>query len=416
LTPRYESLIFDVLNIKNEWLQINLTPVDFLYFRPMQFAEIHGLTNLKQRLIHSVKENRIPHAQLFVGPEGSAALPLVIAFAQFLACKNRTDQDSCGSCGSCIKFKKLIHPDLHFSIPVNWEKVTTELNTLPFLEKWRAELLKNPYLGIDQWVDAIDIGNKQPFISNYEAHEIIKRLGFKAFESEYKFMVIWLPEKMRTEGANRILKTLEEPPEKTIIFLVCQHPEELLATILSRTQLMKVPAYTASEAAQVLHVQSGLPLEHCTMAAEVAEGNLAQARWMLENSEEADQQLELFRNWMLYCYGFQVGDLLKITDQFAKEGREWQKGFFAYALYMIRQTMLMNHQPQLNRLTTGERSFLQKFSRFFHPGNYSVISGYINEASAHIERNGHPKIVFLDTSLQISDVFRKEKYRATNPT
>ncbi|HOY48219.1 MAG TPA: DNA polymerase III subunit [Flavobacteriales bacterium] len=379
----------------------------------MQFAEIPGHDNLKQRLLHSVHENRIPHAQLFAGPEGSAALPLAIAFAQFVACENRSENDSCGHCGSCVKFRKLAHPDLHFSVPVNWEKPTTELHTQPFLELWRAELLKDPYLGIDQWVDAIDIGNKQPFISNYEANEIIKRLTFKAFESEYKFMLIWLPEKMRVEGANRILKTLEEPPEKTILFLISQHPEELLTTIISRTQLFKVPAYTASEAATILHQRSGLPLDRCLMASEVAEGNLAQARWMLENSDEADQQLELFRNWMLFCYGFQVGDLLRITDQFAKEGREWQKGFFAYALYMIRQTLLMNHQPQLNRLTEGERTFLTKFSRFFHPGNYAVISNHINEASAHIERNGHAKIVFFDTSLLISDVFRKEKSRVS---
>ena len=377
----------------------------------MQFAEIPGLENLKKRLLQLVQENRIPHAQLFVGPEGSATLPIVIAFAQYLSCENKSEIDSCGTCASCIKFRKLIHPDLHFSMPVNWEKPTSDLHSLPFLEKWRNELLKNSYLGIDQWVDAIDIGNKQPFISNYEAAEIIKRLNFKAFESEYKFMIIWLPEKMRTEGANRILKTLEEPPDKTLIFLVSQHPEELLATILSRTQFFKVPAFTSKEAAQVLHNNSGLPIERCTMAAEVAEGNLAQARWLLENSEESEQQLALFRNWMLFCYGFQVGDLLKLTDTFAKEGREWQKGFFAYALYLIRQTLLMNHQPQLNRLTSSERAFLEKFSRFFHPGNYSVICGYITEASFHIERNGHAKIIFLDTSLQISDVFRKEKTR-----
>jgi DNA polymerase-3 subunit delta' len=377
----------------------------------MQFAEIPGLENLKKRLLQQVQENRIPHAQLFVGSEGSAALPIVIAFAQYLACENKSDNDSCGTCSSCIKFLKLIHPDLHFSMPVNWEKPTDELHSQPFLEKWRNALLNNPYFGIDQWVDAIDIGNKQPFISNNEAIEIIKRLNFKAFESEYKFMIIWLPEKMRTEGANRILKTLEEPPDKTLIFLVSQHPEELLATILSRTQLFKVPAFTPKEAAQVLHKNTGLPIERCTMAAEVAEGNLAQAIWLLENSEESEQQLALFRNWMLFCYGFQVGDLLKLTDTFAKEGREWQKGFFAYALYLIRQTLLMNHQPQLNRLTSSERTFLEKFSRFFHPGNYAVICGYISEASFHIERNGHSKIIFLDTSLQISDVFRKEKAR-----
>jgi Fe-S cluster biosynthesis and repair protein YggX len=150
----------------------------------------------------------------------------------------------------------------------------------------------------------------------------------------------------------------------------------------------------------------------CSSDLEISEGNISQALWLIENGEEVDQQLDMFRNWMLFCYGFNVSELLKLTDHFAKETREWQKSFFAYALYMIRQTMLMNHQNTLNRLTDSERLFIEKFRRFFNAANYGIISGYINEATIHAERNAHAKILFFDTSLLISDVFRKEKERA----
>jgi len=375
----------------------------------MQFKAIAGHQSIKNRLVRSVQENRISHAQLFSGPEGAGALALAVAYAQFISCTDKEEHDSCGKCNSCLKMEKLIHPDLHFSLPVNWEKPTTDLNTRPFLPQWRKLFTGNFYLGLEDWLGVIDIGNKQPFISNYEAREQIKTIGFKAFESEYKFLIIWLPEKMRVEGANSFLKTLEEPPDKTLIILVTQDYDNLLKTILSRTQLIKIPAYSAAETASVLQGQTEYSAEKCRLSAEIGEGNIVQARWLLENGEEADAQLELFRGWMLHCYGFNIGELLKTTELFAKESREWQKGFFAYALYMIRQTMLMNHRAELNRLTESEGNFLSKFSKFFHPGNYGTISGYINDASIHIERNAHSKILFFDLSLLISDVFRKEK-------
>jgi DNA polymerase-3 subunit delta' len=199
-------------------------------------------------LIAAVKEDRISHAQLFSGAEGSAALPLAIAYAQFIACTNRFETDSCGVCNSCLKMGKLIHPDLHFTLPVNQERSSTEIKTADFLVQWRNLFLKNPFIGLEDWSSTLDLGNKQPFISNFEAHEKIKALFFKSFESEYKFLIMWLPEKMRVEGANSLLKTLEEPPEKTLIILVTQDYESLLKTIISRTQLIKVPNYTSKEA------------------------------------------------------------------------------------------------------------------------------------------------------------------------
>lgn len=378
----------------------------------MQFRDIVGHAEVIKRLRGTLEEGRISHAQLFAGPEGCGSLPLALAYVQYIACPHRTAEDSCGTCPSCIKMQKLIHPDLHFSLPVNQEGSTENLHTKPFLNAWRETFIRNPWLGLDDWVESLDIGNKQPFISAFEAHEIVKVLHFKSVESAYKFLIIWLPEKMRAEAANRLLKTLEEPPEKTLIILVSQDYGSLLRTILSRTQLVKINRLGVDEAAQILEKITGANAETCRLAAEIEEGNIVKGRWLVQNSEEADEQLDLFRKWMQSCYGFMIPELLRLTDLFSKESREWQKGFFAYALYIIRQTMLMNHNNQLVHSTRQEAEFIERFRKFFHPGNYSVISEYINEASYHIERNAHSKILFFDLSLLIANVFRKEKEKA----
>lgn len=377
----------------------------------MLFSEIPGQSALKRQLVSGVLNGHMPHAQLIAGAEGSAGLAIALAYVQFIACENRQVEDSCGHCSSCLKMQKLVHPDLHFSLPVNWEKSTATLHTAPFIPIWREAVLNDPYLGLDDWISRIDIGNKQPFISAFEAHEIIKALQFVSVESPVKFMIIWLPENMRVEAANRILKTLEEPPDNSLILLVSQDYDNLLTTIRSRTQLLKVMPFTVDEAASILAQKTGRSIEACRAVTEIAEGNMSQAAWLMENSDEANNLLELFRQWMLCCYGFKIDELLPITDKFAKEGREWQKGFLTYGLYMIRQTLLMNHRPDLNRLTSEESDFITKFRKFFHPGNYDVIVNYISEAAYHIERNGSAKIVFFDLSLLISEVFRKEKAR-----
>jgi len=375
----------------------------------MQFRDIPGHAQLKQHLIRNVKESRISHAQLFSGPEGSGALPLALAFAQYIACEQKESDDSCGQCPSCLKMSKLIHPDLHFSLPVNQEGGTDSLHTRPFLKQWRDTFLSNPWLGLDDWVGSLEIGNKQPFISAFEAHEIIKTLSLAPVESEYRFLLIWLPEKMRAEAANRLLKTIEEPPEKTLILLITQEYHNLLKTILSRTQLVKVDRLSIDEASEVLHRITGLDAGRCRLASEVAQGNVVQAGWLLQHGEEAEEQLNLFRSWMQSCYGFNLPELLKIADTCAKGTREWQKSFFSYALYMIRQTLLMNHAAELSHVTPSEHAFLDKFRKFFHPENYEIISGYIDDAIFHLSRNANSKILFFDLSLLIADVFRKEK-------
>lgn len=381
----------------------------------MLFAEIPGHESLKRRMINGVENAHIPHAQLFSGAEGSASLSLAVAYCQYIACENKQQDDSCGKCASCIKMKKLIHPDLHFSLPVNWEKPTEKLGTEPFLPSWREAFIKNPYLSAEDWSDVIGIGDKQLIISANEGHEIIKALQYFPIESEYKFMIIWLPEKMNLSAANRILKTLEEPTSKTLIILVSESFESLLTTIRSRTQITHVLPFTPADAASILVNRFNKSPEEALQIAEISEGNLAEALWMMEHGDEASLLLELFRNWMQFCYGFKIDSLSKFTETVHKKGREWQKGFLSYCLYMIRQTVIMNHSPELNRISQEEALFISKFRLFFHEGNYEQITEHIDEAAKQITRNGSAKIIFFDVSLIIAEIFKKERSLKQSP-
>jgi DNA polymerase-3 subunit delta' len=376
----------------------------------MLFSKVTGHSALKKKLISNANEGRIAHTQLFAGPEGCGALPLAIAYARYLRCENKSVHDACGTCSSCIKMNKLVHPDVHFTFPTIKEDSKSKGLSAEYIAEFREAFLQNPYLSLENWSEWIDAGNKTPSIYADEANEIIRQIGLVAVEEGFKIFIVWLPELMNVQAANRLLKTLEEPSNKTLILLVSERPQDLLATILSRAQMQKIERYSVDECAQIVAAISGATLEKCQKAAEISEGNASMALWLVENQEESDEQLSLFRSWMLACYNYNISDLLALTNRFQKLGREWQKGFLTYGLFMIRQTMLKNHQASLNRLTDNEHAFLDKFARFFHPGNYEQITVFVNDALLHIERNGNGKIIFFDASLLISDVFRKEKF------
>jgi DNA polymerase-3 subunit delta' len=376
----------------------------------MLFSKVVGHSALKKKLISNALNGRVAHTQLFAGPEGCGALPLAIAYARFLRCENKLPDDACGTCSSCIKMNKLVHPDVHFTFPAIKEDSKSKGLSTEYIAEFREAFLQNPYMSLENWSDWIDAGNKIPSIYADEANEIIRQIGLVAVEEGFKIFIVWLPELMNVQAANRLLKTLEEPSDKTLILLVSERPHDLLATILSRAQMQKIERYSVDECAQIVAALSNESIEKCRKAAEIAEGNASVARWLVENQDESDEQLNLFRTWMLGCYTYNISELILLTDQFHKLGREWQKGFLTYGLFMVRQTMLKNHQASLNRLTDSEHAFLDKFARFFHPGNYERITGFINDALLHIERNGNGKIVFFDSSLLISDVFRKEKF------
>jgi len=240
----------------------------------MLFKEIIGQEEVKKRLINAVKENRISHAQLFLGKEGFGTLALAIAYAQYICCENKLANDSCGVCSSCIKYQKLVHPDLHFVFPVATNAVVKKKPiSNHFLPQWRASLLNDYYLSYKSWQEKIETGNKQLLITKDESIDILKKLNLKTYESAYKIMIIWYPEKFNIASANKLLKILEEPPEKTLFILVAQETEKIINTILSRTQLIKINQINAVALQQAIIKKYQLTEDEALSIAKLADGN-----------------------------------------------------------------------------------------------------------------------------------------------
>ncbi|HYH56417.1 MAG TPA: hypothetical protein VD772_07385, partial [Anseongella sp.] len=272
----------------------------------MQFREITGQQAVKKQLVQSAREGRVSHAQLFAGPEGSGALPLAIAYAQYLSCDSQQEEDACGNCISCKKYQKLAHPDLHFSFPFIAQKKDTV--SLDYSSEWRDALLEQPYLTLEQWMKRLNAENKQPNINIAECHSIIQRLSLKPFESEFKVLIIWLPEYLREVG-NSLLKLIEEPSGKTLFLLVSEQPDQLLATLLSRTQLVRIPRLPEEEIVQYLVEAGETEPEIARQTARLSNGNLAAAIEL--SAGERSSYGAFFIDWMRLCY---QRDGLKIAE------------------------------------------------------------------------------------------------------
>lgn len=366
----------------------------------MQFKHIIGQEAVKQRLIGTVTENRVSHAQLFLGPEGSGSLALAVAYAQYLSCEDRQPDDSCGVCASCRKYQKLVHPDLHFSYPF-FAKDKND-TALTFIEQWREAMLANPYLSLDIWRGYLDAENKQANINIAECHQIIKKLSFKPFESAYKILILWLPEYLDKEG-NALLKIIEEPQPNTVFLLVAQNQDQILNTILSRTQLVKIPMLGYDDIKRDLmenHHQTELA------AAEIAylsNGNMTEALTMLQQEDKGYHSS--FVQWLRLCYGNRGAEIMSFVDQLAKMGRENQKNFLRYGISFIRECcLIMAGAGSLVHLPPGELETAQKMTNVMNTSMAQVISTELEKAHYHVERNANPKILFLDVSLQIVKV------------
>ena len=301
----------------------------------MLFKDIIGQEEVKKRLIKTVEENRISHAQLFLAPEGTGGLPLAIAYAQYLSCENRGGNDSCGTCPSCTKYSKLIHPDLHFILPVASTPKVQKPLTDKFLEEWRAAFLENPYLNPAEWYKAIGLENKQGFINVEESNEIIRKLSFKSFESEYKVVIIWLPEKMNKPAANKLLKIIEEPPSKTLFLMVAENLTNILPTIYSRVQMIRIPKPEEKEI--LLALQQKYDFEEVIIkdAAHLADGNYLRALNFLERAEENELHFERFRALMRLCWTNDIQGILSWVEEIVRTGRESQKQFILYLMPIL---------------------------------------------------------------------------------
>lgn len=368
----------------------------------MQFREIVGQEDLKRHLIDTVKSGRISHAQLFLGPEGCGSLALAVAYAQYISCEQPAEDDSCGECASCRKYNKLIHPDLHFSYPFFAKH--KEDTAQSFLKEWREAFLENPYLGLETWRTYLDAENKQANINMAECHHILQKLSLKPFEGEYKVLIMWLPEYLDKEG-NTLLKIMEEPPHKTLFLLVAEHQEQILSTIISRTQLVKVPGLSDElVAAHLLH--QGVSPERAKQMAFLSEGNLHLAQTLLKDLE--NDHFQLFTDWMRICFGDKGHALFDFVETISKSGRENQKAFLRYGIHFLRECLLiLSGATALVRLPEAEQAVAVNFAqKVLSLASAEVMIAELEKAHYHIERNANPKILFLDVSLQFIKILK----------
>jgi DNA polymerase-3 subunit delta' len=367
----------------------------------MRFRELIGQAQPQATFRQMVESDRLPHALLLLSAPGSGGLALAWALARYLLCAQPQNGDACGQCTHCHKAAKLIHPDLHFSYPTVGSKVTAD-NLLP---QWRTALLENPYLEINDWLQQIGAANKQGNINKDECQRIMRVLSLKSFESPRKIMIIWLPEYLGNEG-NRLLKLIEEPPEGTTFILVAEEQERILNTILSRCQLVRVHPLHDDEVAAGLASRTPLSPEAALAVAQLASGNFNEALQLANQAE--DDQAALFLDWMRRCYKGLPSELVDWASDFSSQGRENQKHFLRYALHFWREfTVLKTLGEDRVRLREREKQTAIGMAKIMDLEQGTALVEVLNECSLHVERNAHPKVLFLDVSIQIHHIIKR---------
>ena len=382
----------------------------------MLFSEVLGQEHIKNHLTTSVDQGRIAHAQLFVGPEGSGTLPMAIAYAQYILCSNTGGENTGGNESCNLKFKNVSHPDLHFAFPVTTsDKVKSKPVSNFYLEEWRQLLEQQPYGNLFDWYKLLGVDNKQGQIGVDEAFEIVKSLSLKSYEGGYKVMLIWMAEKMNTAAANKLLKLIEEPPEKTIFILIAEDEEQIINTIRSRCQILTFPPLAEEAITEALvrnyHIENAV----ATKIAHQANGNYNKACDLIYQDSEDIQFEKWFILWVRSAFKARgnkaaIHDLISWSEEIAKTGRETQKKFLAFCLNYFRQAMLMNYKADaLVYLEPKSEGFkLENFAPFVHGNNILEISDELQAAIYHIERNGNSKIILTDLSIKLTRLLHKK--------
>ena len=375
----------------------------------MRFSDIIGQQELKRHLARSVDSGRISHAQLFTGLSGAGSLALAVAYAQYIHCTNRHDGDSCGECPSCRQIEALAHPDLHFVFPVNKQgkKSGEVILSSNFMELWREVFNQNKgYFSPQQWFDALNLGKTlKGVITTKESEEIIRRLSFKSFESAYKTMIIWLPETMNDEAANRILKILEEPWERTVFILVSERPDLLLKTILSRTQEVSVPRLTAEDLIPLVEQSGESNPEKVRNIARLAGGDILELRRLTGGLEDdvRRENFEAFCSVMRLSYNDKHLELMTWADDVAQLSRERQRYMLLDFSRLLREAFMLHAGiAEASYLWGEEADFCRKFAPFIGGANIEPIIEQIELALRQINQNGNPRIVFNHFALAVS--------------
>ncbi len=374
----------------------------------MSFSDIQGNNKIKEHLINITSINKIPHAQMFIGPEGSAILPIIIAFVKYLNCKDKLSHDSCGKCISCRQIDKLIHPDVHLIFPIT--KLPTikskEPISLSLITEWRKFVLTNPYGTLYDWNEFLGGEAKQFNIPKEESRSIIKTISLKPYGDGYKIILIWLPEYMNSYTSNAILKVLEEPPKKTLFLLASNNIDSIPKTLISRVQCSYLKLFDDKEIASYLCNKNLATKEKAIKISSIVNGNLNDAI-KLTKQENIDNNFLLFQDWMRMCYAHNYDSLIFISERFAKNNKELQKYFLKYSIKLFRSILiLLFNSSSILKNNREEITFIQKMSKYLTFKKIEAIAKELEDSSYKLERNANAKITFLNMSLIISKIFR----------
>ncbi|GAB3651871.1 hypothetical protein GCM10028791_21090 [Echinicola sediminis] len=379
----------------------------------MLFSSIPGLEETKEKLIQAIRNNHLAHALLFHGPEGAANLKMALAVATYINCENPGENDACGTCASCQKMEKLIHPDQSFTFPVPGSLIKEDDDgngkKTDILGPWREFVLQRPYGNLQDWIYHNGFEKKQLNISKAAAKQIIRTVSLKSFEGGYKIIMVWMPEYLHTSSANALLKVLEEPPEKTLFLMVAHQPEQLLTTILSRTQKVLVRAFSDEEIKGHLIERGLCSKEAALQIAPLANGNMREAYRLAD--QVVDENTAKFRDWMRICFTLDINSIMSWSDNFQAIDKEGQKALFLTGLNILRESLLKRSQLEnLMRTAPSDMEFVENFSlKALTENKIMRIYELLNKAHYHLERNANAKILFADLSFDMAKVLRKKE-------
>ena len=369
----------------------------------MRFQDIPGQPIVKKSLVNLVASNRLSHALLFLGKEGSGSLQLAMALAQYVVCEQPGTADSCGGCPSCTRAAAWAHPDIHFSFPT----ITREPGDKPvandFIVEWRSFLSQTPFGNAYDWLQSIGAENKQGNITSHECEDIIRKLNLKSFENGYKILIQWMPEYLKDTG-NKLLKLIEEPPPNTLFLFVAEDESRILPTVLSRTQLIKINRLDTAAIISWLIEKQAVPKEKAQMIAPISQGNMREAMHLLHEGDEDWQ--ELLRSWLNAILKNGPAAQVKWVDETSKLGREKQKQFLAYFIPLIAVAVEMDCIGETPEVSSIEQDFAGRLLKIARVEQLEAIVGELDKSIYHIERNANAKILFMALTIKIYHIIK----------